>query len=64
MTLNQIIILIFLLFGILIASLIIMISVFIEELKETSDKLYIFIILLGLVIIFVIPVILGMIQEL
>jgi len=64
MTLNQIIILIFLLFGILIASLIIMISVFIEELKETSDKLYIFIILLGIVIIFLIPVILGMIQEL
>ncbi|MFX1573310.1 MAG: hypothetical protein ACFFB0_11225 [Promethearchaeota archaeon] len=64
MMLNQIIILIILLFGVLIVSFILVISLFINALKEKSDNLYFFISLLGLVIIFVIPVILGLIQEL
>jgi len=60
---NQLIILIMLSFGILIVSLIIMIKVFIEQLKKETNESIIFLFLIGTVIIFLTPVILGMMQE-
>jgi len=63
MTDNQLIILILLSFGLLITSIIVTLMLTIIELKEKSDKYYVFIILSGMVITFLLPVLLGMIQE-
>ena len=60
----NLIILIGLLFGLLIVSLVIMIYVFNELLKEESNESFIFLIIIGIVIIFLIPIILGMTQKL
>ncbi len=62
MILNQLIFLIFLSFGLLIITLILMIKVFIDQLKKTDEDL-ILLILIGIVISFLISVILGMIQD-
>lgn len=60
---NLLILLILLSFGFLIVSLIIMVKVFIEQLKKKTDDYFIIFILIGIVISFLIPLILGMIQE-
>jgi len=64
MIINQLVLLILILFGLLTVSLILLIRVFIIQLKKNTDEYFIFIILIGIVISFLIAVILGMIQEL
>jgi len=61
---DQMLVLIIISFGLLIASIIALLFSVILELKEKSDEYLIFIILLGILIAFLMPVSLGMIQEL
>jgi hypothetical protein len=62
---NQLIILVLLSFGLLVVCFIIGIAgIFKALLKKKSDEYLIFIIFVGIVLIFLIPVILGMIKDL
>ena len=64
MIVNHSIILLLFLLGLLIISITILVLAFIEELKKKSDESLIFILLSGLPIMFIIPVILELIQQL
>ncbi|MFX0000425.1 MAG: hypothetical protein ACFE9Q_08955 [Candidatus Hodarchaeota archaeon] len=64
MVVNQLLILILLSFGLLIISFIIGITGIIKLLKKKSEEYYILIILIVGTMIFLIPVILGILQHL
>ena len=58
---NQLILLLVLL-ELLVVSLIILIKVSFEHLKEKTDEYFVFLILIGIIITFLIPLILGILQ--
>ena len=58
---NQLILLLVLL-ELLVVSLIILIKVSFEQLKEKTDEYFVFLILIGIIITFLIPLILGILQ--
>jgi len=64
MMINQLTILILLSFGLLVISFIIGIIGIIKVLKKKSEEYYILIILIIVTMIFLLPVILGIIQDL
>ncbi|MFW9823684.1 MAG: hypothetical protein ACFFE4_12145 [Candidatus Thorarchaeota archaeon] len=61
---NQILILILLSIGLLMVSILIGISGFINELKKKSGDYFLYILLIGIAMMFLIPVILGLIEDL
>lgn len=60
---DQLLLLVLLSFGLLIVSLIIIIKVFIELLKKNTGEYYIIFMITGIAISLLIPVFLGMVQE-
>ena len=60
---NSSILLIILSIGLLIIALILLIRVIIKEFEEKSNDLFVFIIVSAIPIIFLIPIILGLIQD-
>ncbi|MFW9773099.1 MAG: hypothetical protein ACFFEO_13170 [Candidatus Thorarchaeota archaeon] len=61
---NQILILILLSIGLLMVSILIGITGIINELKKKSGDYFLFILLIGIAVMFLIPVILGLLEDL